>query len=631
MTTRAEFLGPDPRGDRKTPGPSRPRPRRVPRIRRRPRTRSAASSPSAGPRRSSGSAQEFERVARRLPSRGDLAEVPALIGASPRERGARSLVTWHAAALGFDLGAGARRRGPRRSCRVPPAPATRRRDGAIARGAPAAELGLTGVDLAIAETGTLILLSGAGRPRSTSLLPPRHVAVFDRRALVESLEQVGVILEACTPIPTARCRRRDQLHHRPVADRGHRAHPDPRRPRTQGSARDLRGRPLGAERLAERLLFTPAEVDALIPRLADDRGGVIAAPPPGAGARAAGSGRSAADPGRRRRRARPGRVEGHGPSGSTGSRTRCARRSRRSPSSAARQGPRDRAWSTFPPASADDDGQSLLEARRERGALLARPRRGLRAAEAAAMTYRAVLFDLFDTLVIFDRERLPEIQSTARPCAPPAGTLHEALRPFAPQVGAGRLRRALGWSWQEAERIRPWTTARWRRPSASRICSGGSARPAALPPDGDPDAARTHMRELSRAVGVPAHHRAAPARLRSATGSPSCRTSTTRPPRARHPRARGRRRPLRHHRRVGRGRLAQAAPSSSRPRSAGSASAPAEALFVGDRVDIDVVGAQAVGMPAAGSTASGEPLPPASRRPTSRSATWGSWRGSCGV
>jgi len=59
----------------------------------------------------------------------------------------------------------------------------------------AAELGLTGVDLAIAETGTLVLSSGAGRPRSTSLLPPYHIALFDRTALVESLAQAGVFLE----------------------------------------------------------------------------------------------------------------------------------------------------------------------------------------------------------------------------------------------------------------------------------------------------------------------------------------------------------------------------------------------------------------------------------------------------
>jgi L-lactate dehydrogenase complex protein LldG len=60
----------------------------------------------------------------------------------------------------------------------------------------AADLGVTGADLAVAETGTLVLMSAAGRPRSTSLLPPCHVAVFDGTALLESLEQLGVALEA---------------------------------------------------------------------------------------------------------------------------------------------------------------------------------------------------------------------------------------------------------------------------------------------------------------------------------------------------------------------------------------------------------------------------------------------------
>jgi L-lactate dehydrogenase complex protein LldG len=44
----------------------------------------------------------------------------------------------------------------------------------------AAEIGLTACDAAIAETGTLALLAGAGRPRAASLLPPIHVAVVRR-------------------------------------------------------------------------------------------------------------------------------------------------------------------------------------------------------------------------------------------------------------------------------------------------------------------------------------------------------------------------------------------------------------------------------------------------------------------
>ncbi len=41
----------------------------------------------------------------------------------------------------------------------------------------AAEIGITGVDAAIAETGSLALLSGEGKPRAASLLPPVHVAI----------------------------------------------------------------------------------------------------------------------------------------------------------------------------------------------------------------------------------------------------------------------------------------------------------------------------------------------------------------------------------------------------------------------------------------------------------------------
>ena len=139
--------------------------------------------------------QEFERVAgvfHRVPT---VEAAPAVIAAIARERGARHAVTWDPGALGFD-----------------PAPALTREGlavAAIAAGheseaarerhraeAAAAQIGVTGADFALAETGTLILLSGAGRPRSTSLLPDVHVAVFARDRLLESLEQVGVMLEA---------------------------------------------------------------------------------------------------------------------------------------------------------------------------------------------------------------------------------------------------------------------------------------------------------------------------------------------------------------------------------------------------------------------------------------------------
>jgi L-lactate dehydrogenase complex protein LldG len=47
----------------------------------------------------------------------------------------------------------------------------------------AAEIGVTGCDAAIAETGSIVLLSGSGKPRSASLLPPIHLAVVRRNEL----------------------------------------------------------------------------------------------------------------------------------------------------------------------------------------------------------------------------------------------------------------------------------------------------------------------------------------------------------------------------------------------------------------------------------------------------------------
>jgi L-lactate dehydrogenase complex protein LldG len=52
-----------------------------------------------------------------------------------------------------------------------------------------AEIGLTGCDAAIAETGTLALLSAKGQARMASLLPPAYVAVVRRADLVFSMAE----------------------------------------------------------------------------------------------------------------------------------------------------------------------------------------------------------------------------------------------------------------------------------------------------------------------------------------------------------------------------------------------------------------------------------------------------------
>jgi L-lactate dehydrogenase complex protein LldG len=49
-------------------------------------------------------------------------------------------------------------------------------------------LGVTGVDAALAATGSLVLRSGNGRYRAASLLPQVHVAVVDCRQILPDLE-----------------------------------------------------------------------------------------------------------------------------------------------------------------------------------------------------------------------------------------------------------------------------------------------------------------------------------------------------------------------------------------------------------------------------------------------------------
>lgn len=137
--------------------------------------------------------EEFEKVAGVFHRVSSAAQVPGVVLAIAREKGARDLVTWDPESLGLDLRPALGAEGLSVTFAEEADEATRLRHRAEAA---RAQLGVTGADLVLAETGTLILLSGAGRPRSTSLLPDTHVAVFDRSRLIESLEQVGIMLEA---------------------------------------------------------------------------------------------------------------------------------------------------------------------------------------------------------------------------------------------------------------------------------------------------------------------------------------------------------------------------------------------------------------------------------------------------
>lgn len=55
-------------------------------------------------------------------------------------------------------------------------------------------LGLTGVFCAIAETGTLVVLSGADTPTATTLLPETHIAIVPANRIVAGMEDAFALI-----------------------------------------------------------------------------------------------------------------------------------------------------------------------------------------------------------------------------------------------------------------------------------------------------------------------------------------------------------------------------------------------------------------------------------------------------
>jgi L-lactate dehydrogenase complex protein LldG len=55
-------------------------------------------------------------------------------------------------------------------------------------------LGITGVFCAIAETGTLVVLSGADTPTATTLLPDTHIAVVSAARIVSGMEEMFALV-----------------------------------------------------------------------------------------------------------------------------------------------------------------------------------------------------------------------------------------------------------------------------------------------------------------------------------------------------------------------------------------------------------------------------------------------------
>ena len=59
-----------------------------------------------------------------------------------------------------------------------------------------ADIGITEVDYAIADTGTLVLIADKNQPRSVSLLPPIHLAIVRAENLVRNINDLFIILKS---------------------------------------------------------------------------------------------------------------------------------------------------------------------------------------------------------------------------------------------------------------------------------------------------------------------------------------------------------------------------------------------------------------------------------------------------
>jgi FMN phosphatase YigB (HAD superfamily) len=233
------------------------------------------------------------------------------------------------------------------------------------------------------------------------------------------------------------------------------------------------------------------------------------------------------------------------------------------------------------------------------------------------MAYRAILFDLFDTLVLFDRERLPLIQVNGKSVRSTAGRLHALLARHVPGISLDAVYTGLTESWREAERQR----AIDHREVAAPVRFAHFLKCMAIDPASCPEGfvlslADTHRRELGKAAEFPAHHgpllRKLATRYRLAVVSNFDYTPTAldmldgagvsplfeaivvsdeigwRKPHAR---------------------IFETTLSRLQLR-------PAQALFVGDRIDIDVGGAQAIGMDAVWVNRDAAPLPADASPPT---------------
>jgi HAD superfamily hydrolase (TIGR01549 family) len=229
----------------------------------------------------------------------------------------------------------------------------------------------------------------------------------------------------------------------------------------------------------------------------------------------------------------------------------------------------------------------------------------------AKVAVSAVLFDLFDTLVLFERERLPRLVVHGREVRSTAGHLHAVLQErLGRDLTLDACYDALIASWQDAERRR---AVDHREVPAQERFRGWLKR---LGIDADARSPEliaalldTHRRELSKAAEFPSHHGRLLERLAERFRLAVVSNFDYSPTALGILDAAG----IAHlfetivvSDQVG---WRKPKPDIFHVALAALGVAPPDALFVGDRVDIDVVGAHAVGMPVAWINRHADPLP----------------------
>lgn len=231
--------------------------------------------------------------------------------------------------------------------------------------------------------------------------------------------------------------------------------------------------------------------------------------------------------------------------------------------------------------------------------------------------YEAILFDLFDTLVLFDRDRLPLVQLDGRAVRTTAGHLHPLLAERYPETTLDAFYDALVWSYQEAERRRAQDHREIPAGERFRLCYGRlGLDPEAVPEEVTRRLLATHMLHLAGAAECPADHLAlldwlrGRARLGVVSNFDYAPTAHRVLERAG---IRGRFEAVVVSEEVG---WRKPRPEIFEVAFRRLGIGPRAALFIGDRPEIDVLGAHGVGMDVAWLNPGGEPLPEGVAPPT---------------